>query len=1039
MKKAIIIIIVLCYITALKAQQRSIERIERMPKFPQPYLMRQWKQTAIDYDNFIFNTTKEGLHLPLSRVSQEEGLNYPDVGHVFVDTYVGQKNHLNVSEAINVMPAIVGASLVGVNKSNHLQENWVKRVKNYFNLKNNQRVYLNNFSSSTGNDWWYEVMPNLFFIQLYTLYPNIDADFGSQLTMLADRQLEVVKGLGGKDYPWTAPTMNYRAYNLLTGKPNTTSVPEPEAAGSIAWILYQTYLKTQEVKYLKGAELAMDFLQGWTKNPSYEIQLPYGIAAAARMNATEGTNYDLQKFLDWTFSSGRGTLRGWGTIVGKWGEYDVSGLIGEANDKGNDYAFSMNGFQHAAALVPVVKYDKRYARAIAKWVLNLANASRLFYPDVLPQDHQQPASAEWSKQYDTQACIPFESLKQTWNGKVPFAMGDAVKGGWASTDLSLYSGSSVGYLAALLAETNVEGILQIDLNVTDFNGNNQYPQYLYYNPTEIEQTVNIEVGAVPVDLYDAVTETVILSNVTGSTSFTIPSDKARLLVMYPTDAVIETSGRIRKVTGGAVVDYHYGYQYDSPVRIKSLSSDKTAVESGTSVQVYGLLENATESKLIEWLVNGTKVEGVTALEWSWTAPQPSGVYSITMQVTDNATTVISPPLDITVVPEGMKTPVIRSIEPKDIKVYALGSKLNMTADVDLFQSTVLWNVSGGTLTDEQTLTPNWTLPYLSGIYDITLTLTNSLATVTQTLQLLVKDSTDEGKGTEPLIYYPFDGNTDNKVSSSYHAKGVDITKADDKRGMSGMAYRLPSSSSYIYTEHHQDLNFTEAVAISLWIAPDVLPNYEQFLISHGSWEERYKLSVTPEKKVRWTLKTTDNVVDVDDPTPLTVGTFVHYTAQYTGHSLELYRNGVLVGYKPLTGKINTTQKALTIGRKEPLESNYAFSGIVDEVRLYNKALPVKLIANLPSMFELSTGITQQPTSDIRIYPNPFSQSFVIQSTAMFDNAEVSIFNTQGTVVWQQKNITATTQITPVGLKSGLYFLQISSPTLKTTTAMLYKQ
>jgi hypothetical protein len=69
--------------------------------------------------------------------------------------------------------------------------------------------------------------------------------------------------------------------------------------------------------------------------------------------------------------------------VGNWGGYDVSGLIGEANDGGNDYAFVMNGFQQAAALAPLPKYDKRYARAIAKWLLNLTNASR-FCTDHFP-------------------------------------------------------------------------------------------------------------------------------------------------------------------------------------------------------------------------------------------------------------------------------------------------------------------------------------------------------------------------------------------------------------------------------------------------------------------------------------------------------------------------------------------------------------------------------------------------------------------------------------------------------------------------------
>jgi len=58
-------------------------------------------------------------------------------------------------------------------------------------------------------------------------------------------------------------------------------------------------------------------------------------------------------------------------------------------------------------------------------------------------------------------------MKQVSGGKTPFATGDAVNGGWATTNLSLYSGSAVGYLASIINKTNVDGILQIDLNKTD--------------------------------------------------------------------------------------------------------------------------------------------------------------------------------------------------------------------------------------------------------------------------------------------------------------------------------------------------------------------------------------------------------------------------------------------------------------------------------------------------------------------------------------------------------------------------------------------
>ena len=152
----------------------------------------------------------------------------------------------------------------------------------------------------------------------------------------------------------------------------------------------------------------------------------------------------------------------------------------------------MNGFQHAAALAPLPKYDKRYARAIAKWMLNLSSASRFFYPNFLPAANSESTSLAWSNQYDLNSCIPYESIKENWGGIRPLAMGDALGGNWAATNLSLYSGSSVGYLAAVIDTTDVEGILQIDMNKTDFSPfMTEYPAYLYYNPHGTAKTVII--------------------------------------------------------------------------------------------------------------------------------------------------------------------------------------------------------------------------------------------------------------------------------------------------------------------------------------------------------------------------------------------------------------------------------------------------------------------------------------------------------------------------------------------------------------------
>ena len=586
------------------SQQITIPRIELMPDIPPSFVLKDWKKVALDYDDFIFNLNSVGDHLPLANINNSAGVNYPEINHIRLDTYAGQKSHGNTAEAINIIPAIVGASLVGRDKTLHYNINWVSKIKDFFNLKNGQNVYLNNYSAGTGNDWWYETMPNIFFYQLLTLYPNVDIDFHNQFNIVANRQLGVVYKLGGTINPWTHPNMNYRAFNLLTGEPRAAGVHEPEAAGAIAWILYQAYKQTNNVEYRYGAELALDFLQNHKNNPSYEIQLPYGILTAAQMNAIEDTNYDIDKMLNWTFSSGIGTLRGWGCIAGNWSGYEMSGLIGEANDKGNDYAFSMNGFQHAAALVPLVKYDKRYAKAIAKWILNLANASRYFYRDGLPPENQCQQSYEWSVLFDENGCIPYESIKENYNNIKPYAMGDAVNGNWSATNLSLYSGSSIGYLAALINYSNVFGILQIDLNITDFRGNNKYPTYLYYNPHDVNHEIIINIGSESVDIYDVISETVLKTNVSGEVSFIIDANNVCMPVIYPSGMELETNGRILKIKNGEIIDYHYNYDFNSRLRIKAFSSDKTIIAHYESVKLNCFTENKQEVINYEWYING---------------------------------------------------------------------------------------------------------------------------------------------------------------------------------------------------------------------------------------------------------------------------------------------------------------------------------------------------------------------------------------------------------------------------------------------------
>src|SRR4030042_4886913 len=123
-----ILILQLCIFTMQSFPQQgqlSISRIDQMPDLPAPLLIRDWKTVAYDYDSYVFNINKTGQYLPLSRLGAQGQFNYADNTPLFLDSYVGADGHLSQAEAINILPAVIGASLAGIDKSNQAGMNWV--------------------------------------------------------------------------------------------------------------------------------------------------------------------------------------------------------------------------------------------------------------------------------------------------------------------------------------------------------------------------------------------------------------------------------------------------------------------------------------------------------------------------------------------------------------------------------------------------------------------------------------------------------------------------------------------------------------------------------------------------------------------------------------------------------------------------------------------------------------------------------------------------------------------------------------------------
>ena len=113
--------------------------------------------------------------------------------------------------------------------------------------------------------------------------------------------------------------------------------------------------------------------------------------------------------------------------------------------------------------------------------------------------------------------------------------------------------------------------------------------------------------------------------------------------------------------------------------------------------------------------------------------------------------------------------------------------------------------------------------------------------------------------------------------------------------------------------------------MTCWIQPGTLPDRESFIISHGSWQNRWKISITPERRVRWTVKTSAGPVrDVDSNTLLEPDEIYEIAATFDGDLMLLYVNGRMEGIAALQGQINTTTVGLEIGQMLPDNQEYNF-------------------------------------------------------------------------------------------------------------------
>lgn len=545
--------------------QTEIPWVSRMPRLPDPLIIRDWPTVAVNYYRLILDQkrTPDGKNLAVLKIKHEDT-------ELFMPSYMESKPN---QESFTCLSAIVGSRLVGMNPSNLAGVNYVQSAKNWYDPVHGIYRHGPGDKGPVIHSGIYGYWSTVYGIMLAAQYPD-DKDFQLHAQTTAAAYLKIAKGLGCPD----APDFTGLGYNFDTGKADGRNEPMNRLgnAPTVAWTLLIGHILNKNQEML---DCSRSIMQWYVKNPGrYELTHIMGPMATARLNAEYGETIDLNSVLAAWFGDGDQKSHPWHITAGS----RIDGITCDGIDgakwnvkEGTFHGFTMGTLVGPAWLVPVVRYDQQYAASIARYALHAAASARLLQGYGLDWDHQD--HKDWKDRNDPDCLLFYEAL-QPWEPSDkkqfrPYATGDPIKNGWntpkvesheylakkkewfskTANNISLYMGNHVGFLGGICQPTDVPGILRWDCVATDWFHSPAYPTWLYFNPHQEAKTVTLKLQN-QTDLYDTISRKFIAKNVKSVHQITLSPGQAVVLVETPPSGKMEISTTGLKVNG-VVIDY----------------------------------------------------------------------------------------------------------------------------------------------------------------------------------------------------------------------------------------------------------------------------------------------------------------------------------------------------------------------------------------------------------------------------------------------------------------------------------------------------
>ena len=322
---------------------------------------------------------------------------------------------------------------------------------------------------------------------------------------------------------------------------------------------------------------------------------------------------------------------------------------------------------------------------------------------------------------------------------------------------------------------------------------------------------------------------------------------------------------------------------------------------------------------------------------------------------------------------------------------------------------------------------------------------NKLTTTLLGLMLLSSFLSDAQVSTIGLVGdYSFSGNANDNSGLGNNGIVWGATLATGKSGQPNSAYHFDGSTNYIEVPNAPSLNLTSNMTLNIVFQLETFTNNPcqsntliQKWSSLNSGGYCFQIS---DNGLDFDCNAIDTNLDVlyciigssSSNVNLNYGHFIHsntwYCATYT-YSLgieKIYIDGALVNSHSISTLTGTNAQSLFFGLNTL--GIPAFNGIIDDIKIYNRALSDAEVAALCS--STNTSVAENSSSNFILSPNPSTNGlFQLKSDSQIGKYNCEIFNSMGQLLQNKQFSGLDNSIIDLSNEAnGVYILKIKTGT-----------